>query len=86
MVKKMTPKQVQDLSFEEKMQRIEELSGAITANFSPKQIKAASIKNNYPEQYNNSAVVRAVDSPIKLVGARFGARELTKENLRKLDR
>ena len=85
-IKKLTPKQVRDLSYEEKLNRIDAISSALVANFSPSQIKNASIKKLYPNEYENSAVVRATDSPIKLVGASFGARELTKENLRKLDR
>ena len=86
MVKKLTPQEVKNLSKEEKYRRIEELSSALVSSFSPSQIKAASIKNKYPQAYKNSAVVRAVDSPIKLMGTRFGTREIAQENLNKLDR
>ena len=86
MVKKLTPKQVAELSREEKYRRIEALSSALVSSFSPSQIKSVSIKNKYPGAYEKSAVVRAVDSPIRLMGTRAGIRELTAENLRKLDR
>ena len=85
-IKKLTPEQVRALSYEEKLKRINDISSALVSSFSPSQIKAVSIKNKYPQAYSKSAIVRAVDSPIKLEGARFGARELTQENLRKLDR
>ena len=85
-IKKLTPEQVRALSYEEKLKRIRDISSALVSNYSPSQIKNATIKNKYPEAYKNSAVVRAVDSPIRLMGTRAGIRELTQENLRKLDR